>query len=171
VPIGAPTGKRAHRLFERRRTERERHNPRSSVELDNEDRWVIETFASCDPAEFDPSTDEEIPRQVWQDVDDNRVPTSVISSSRGPEHCDWETVTFLSLRRQGYISDPDNVLEGRGFVTPFDADAVLPSDAVDTGYRRDDRRLWLSIDRSIAYVVTDDAVEAWPSSIEEFACA
>lgn len=143
----------------------------ASVELDTEDRWAIETFASCDPAEFDSSTDDEIPRQVWQDADGNRVPTSVIFSSRGPEHCDWETVTFLTVDGQGYISDPGNVLDGRGFIAPFDSDASLPPNAVDTGYRRDDRHLWLSSDRSIAYVVTDDAVEVWPSSTEEFACA
>jgi hypothetical protein len=142
----------------------------ASVELDTEDRWALETFASCDPSEFDPSTDDEIPRQVWQDADGNRVPTSVISSARGPEHCDWEAVTFLRLEGQGYISDPDGVLGGRGFVASYDADAALPPDAFDTGYRQDDRRLWLSSDRSIAYVVTDEVVEAWPSSTEEFAC-
>lgn len=103
----------------------------ASVQLDTEDRWAIETFASCDPAEFDPSTDDEIPRQVWQDADGNRVPTSVNTSARGPEHCEWETVTFLTLDGQGYISDPDDVLDGRGFVAPFDADAALPPDAVE----------------------------------------
>lgn len=141
------------------------------VELDTEDQWAIETFASCDPSEFDPSTDDEIPLQVWQDADGNRVPTSVITSTYGPEHCDWETVTFLTLGGQGYISDPDDALGGLGFVAPFDDDAVLPPDAVDTGYRQADHHLWLSSDRSIAYVVNDDAVEAWPSSTEEFACA
>lgn len=143
----------------------------AKVQLDPDDRWVIETFASCDPAEFDPSTDDESPRQVWQDADGERVPTSVITSARGPAHCDWQSVTFLTVDGQGYISDPDDVLDGRGFVAPFSADAILPPDAVDTGYRQADRRLWLSRDRSIAFVVTEDAVEAWPSSTEEFACA
>ena len=142
----------------------------ASVELDTEDRWAIETFASCDPSEFDPSTDDEIPQQVWEDDDGNRVPTSVISSARGPEHCNWETVTFLRLDGQGYISDPNGVLGGRGFVAPYEAAATLPQDAIDTGYRQDDRRLSLSSDRSIAYIVTGDDVEAWPSSTEEFAC-
>ncbi len=140
------------------------------VQLDTEDRWAIETFATCDPAEFDPSTDDEIPRQVWNDADGGRVPTSVITSARGPEHCNWETVTFLTLDGEGYISDPEDVLGGRGFVTSFDADAALPPDALDTGYRQDNRRLWLSSDRLIAYVVTDDAVEAWPSSSATFTC-
>ena len=142
----------------------------ASIELDTEDRWAVETFATCDPAEFDPSTDDEIPVQVWQAADGNRVPTAVINSAPGPEHCGWETVTFLTFDGRGYISDPDDVLGGSGFVAPFDADAALPPDAVDTGYRQAGRRLWLSSDGLIAFVVTDDAVEAWPSSTAEFGC-
>lgn len=142
----------------------------ASVELDTEDRWAIETFASCDPAEFDQSVDDETVRLLWQDAHGKRVPTSVIVSVPGPEHCDWETVTFLAFDGQHYMSDPDDVLGGRGFITPFDADGVLPSNAIDTGYRQDDRRLWLSSDRSVAYVVTGGAVEVWPSSTEEFVC-
>lgn len=143
----------------------------TSVELETEDRWAIETFASCDPAEFDPSTDDAFPQDVWHDADRNRVPTSVIMSSRGPEHCGWESATFLRVDGHGYISDPQGVLGGRGFVAPFDADAELPSDAIDTGYQQQGRRLWLSNDRLIAFVVTADRVEAWPSSTEEFGCA
>ncbi len=142
----------------------------TGVELEAEDRWAIETFASCDPSEFDPSTDGEFPQEVWQDADGERVPTSVITSSRGPEHCGWESATFLRLDGEGYISDPQGVLDGRGFVAPFDADAELPSDAIDVGYQQQGRRLWLSNDRLIAFVVTADVVEAWPSSTEEFAC-
>ena len=142
----------------------------SSVALDTEDRWAIEAFASCDPAEFDPSTDDQLPMDVWQDANGDRVPISVISSARGPEHCGWESATFLSLGEMGYISDPDGVLGGAGFVAPFDSDAELPADAIDSGYRRGGRSLWLSKDRSIAFIVVDDAVEAWPSSTEQFAC-
>lgn len=143
----------------------------TNVALDTEDRWAVETFASCDPAEFDPSTDDRFPINVWQDADGDRVPTSVISSARGPEHCGWESATFLVLDGVGYISDPEGVLGGGGFVAPFDGDAELPSDATDTGYRREGRRLWLSNDRAIAFIVTDDVVEAWPSSTEQFGCA
>jgi len=141
------------------------------VELETKDRWAIETFASCDPSEFDPSTDGAFPQEVWMDADGDRVPTSVITSSRGPEHCGWESATFLRVDGRGYISDPEGVLDGKGFVAPFDADAELPSDAIDTGYQQQGLRLWLSNDRLIAFVVTADRVEAWPSSTEEFGCA
>lgn len=63
------------------------------------------------------------------------------------------------------------MLGDEGFVAPFDDTAELPVDAVDTGYQHDGRRLWLSNDGSIAFIVTDEAVEAWPSSTERFLCA
>jgi hypothetical protein len=94
----------------------------------------------------------------------------VIVSRPAPEHCGWESVTFLTFDDQRYVSDPDDALGGRGFVSPFDADGALPSDAVDTGYAQGDRHLWVSTDRTIAYVVTGDAVEVWPSSTEELVC-
>lgn len=109
---------------------------------------------------------------MWQDAAGDRVPTSTITSSQGPEHCGWESATFLRVDEKGYISDPKGVLDGKGFVTPFDADTELPSDAIDTGYQQQGRRLWLSNDRLIAFVVTAAGVgvEAWPSSTEEFFC-
>lgn len=51
----------------------------ANVPLGAEDGWVIETFASRDPAEFDPSTDDQLPVDIWLDADDNRVPTSTIT--------------------------------------------------------------------------------------------
>ena len=48
------------------------------------------------------------------------------------------------------------------FVTPFDDDTELSSDAVDTGYRRDGREIWASADRTVVYVVGDGRVEVWP---------
>ncbi len=142
-----------------------------NVALDTEDRWAIKTFASCDPAEFDPSTDDQFPMNVWQDADENRVATSVIRSARGPEHCGWESATFLTLDGVRYISDPEGVLRTSGPGSPFDGDTELPSDATDTGYQREGRRLWLSDDRSTAFIVRSNVVEAWPTSTEQFDCA
>jgi hypothetical protein len=49
------------------------------------------------------------------------------------------------------------------FVVPFDSDTELPPDAVDTGYSREERSFWLSADDSVAYLVSEDRVEAWPT--------
>lgn len=140
------------------------------VEIDTEDRWAIETFASCDPAEFDASADTESYGQVWQDADGRRVPTSLIVTIPGPEHCGWGSITFLAVDHVRYVSDPDDVLDGLGLVAPFDHDGALPSDAIDTGYVQGDRHLWLSNDRRLAYVVSGDVVEVWPTSSNELVC-
>ena len=50
------------------------------------DRWNVETFATCDPAEYDPTVDDQLPTEVWLDADGNRVPTSIITSFRGADH-------------------------------------------------------------------------------------
>lgn len=131
--------------------------------------WVIETFATCDPAEYAPSADDELRQTVWTDRDGDRVPTSVVTSFAGPEHCGWQSVTFLHLDDGQYLRDPDHHLTGET-VARYDGDVELPSDAVDTGYRPGDDELWLAADGTIAYLVTDGAVEAWPSTTRHVAC-
>ena len=109
--------------------------------------------------------------EVWQDADGNQIPTSTISSRTGAEHCGSESVTYLTVDGSLYISDPMGALVGRGFVGEFEGDVELPSDASDTGYESEGRQLWLSrSEPSWAFIVTDDAVEAWPFSAEGFAC-
>jgi hypothetical protein len=143
----------------------------TTVPLGTEGGWVVETFAACDPAEFDPSVDDELPVEIWVDADGNRVPTSIVTSSQGPQHCDWESVTFLWFEDSQYISDPRRVLSGVDFVAPFDDDSELPSNAIDTGYQREGRQLWVSADGSVAYLVDDNRVEAWPTSTDLVGCA
>lgn len=137
--------------------------PKVAIIVANEsDGWRVETFASCDPAEYDPTTDGQISIGVWTDDGGERVPTSIIMSLAGAEHCGWESVTYLLFENRQYISDPEGVMDVP-FVTAFDPAADLPSDAVDTGYRREDRELWLSQDRRVAYLVSGDRVETWPT--------
>jgi hypothetical protein len=57
------------------------------------------------------------------------------------------------------------------FIVPFDDDVELPTDTTDTGYHYDGRQLWLSADGSIAYLVDEDRVEAWPTTSDPVACA
>ena len=142
----------------------------SNVELDTEERWAVETFASCDPAEFDPAVDDRLPFTIWEDDEGNRVPTSVIRTMPGAEHCSWESATFLSLDGAGYVADPEGVLWEGAAIGPFDGDADLPADAVDTGYRHARQVLWLSADGTTAFMVTEQGVEAWPALTEPIAC-
>lgn len=134
----------------------------------DDDGWIVETFATCDPAEFDPQGDEVLPFEIWLNAEGDRVPTTKVMSAPGPEHCGWQSATFLSIDGTGYVADPKGVLDIE--MAGFDEDAVLPPDAVDTGYHRNGRRLWVSADRTIVYIVTDDRVEAWPSPPTNFGC-
>lgn len=65
-------------------------------------------------------------------------------------------------------ADPDL---GDFFAEPYDAELALPPDAVDTGYQREGRRLWLSPDKQRAYVGQPDNVELWPRTIKHLGCA
>lgn len=132
--------------------------------------WGIETFATCDPAEYAPATDDELGQTVWTDRDGTRVPTSTIASFEGPTHCGWQSVTFLHLDDRQYLRDPQGLLEGQ-VVGPYDGDTQLPADATDTGYRNNGQELWLDPDADTAYVVTDTTVEAWPATTDRVACA
>lgn len=98
----------------------------------------------------------------WLDDEGARVPTSIIRSFPGADHCGWGSVTFLVLENRDYIRDPRGLIDVP-MVMAFDDDAALPAGAVDTGYQRGGRRLWISVDRRVAYVVDGDRVEAWPA--------
>lgn len=54
----------------------------ANVPVSVEDGWAVKTFASCDPAECDPAADDQIPIKIWLDSDGDRVPTSIVTSSR-----------------------------------------------------------------------------------------
>lgn len=129
------------------------------VAADSNGDWTVETFATCDPAEYDPYDDDQLSVDVWLDSENNRVPTSTITSYQGAEHCGWESVTFLTIDDQQYLGDPDGVLSD---VVWFDGDATLPADATDTGFHHKDRHLWISSDQAVAYILDSNHVEAWP---------
>ncbi len=132
--------------------------------------WGMETFAECDPAELPPSVTDELGLDVWVDEHGERAPTTVIRSTRGPEHCDWDSATFLDLKRDTFIKDPQGVLPPEWFEVTFDSDATLPPDAEDTGYSFRGQSLWVAPDRSAAYVVTKQGTERWPAAIEFVGC-
>ena len=146
------------------------------VAKDQPDRpgWGPETNASCDPAELPASFTDSISEEIWTDRAGHRVPTTVLSSSTGPEHCDWESVHFLDMGQdedtRQYARDPDGALGSELLTSDYDGDVPMPADARDTGYRFKDWQLWLTDDKSTAYMRTSHGVEAWPESKEYVAC-
>jgi hypothetical protein len=139
--------------------------------------WGVEAWASCDPAEWPEAVTDELGIAVWTDSGGNRVPVSTITHHVGPEHCDWQDITFLDIGEydvgEEYLRDRDGEL-AEYLIGEFDGSASLPDDAVDTGYEYGDWHLWLTRDKSAAYLadVDDPAqVERWPRAREWVACA
>lgn len=146
------------------------------VAKDGKDRpgWGPETTASCDPAELPASWTDSHGYEIWTDRDGDRVPTTEVGSLAGDDHCDWRKVHFLHMGDgkdlRMYARDPDGLL-GSGILTAaYDGDVRMPAGAQDTGYRFEDRQLWLTDDRRTAYVRTPDGVEAWPRTERTVAC-
>ena len=108
---------------------------------------------------------------MWHDAATGEpVPTTEVEAWRGPEHCDWQSMVFLSLGRETYVRNPAPDVEG--FVAEqWRPHTELPADAVDTGYEREGERLWVSADRQRVFVGTPDDVELWPRERSGIGCA
>jgi hypothetical protein len=109
--------------------------------------------------------------QIWTDHEGQPADTRDIQSYLGPEHCDWQSMTFLQLGDRTYVRDV--LPELRSYVDhPYVAHTALPSDAFATGYSRDGRHVWLAADDRTAYVGADrEDVEAWPIEVRPLGCA
>ncbi|KAA1422951.1 hypothetical protein FE697_012495 [Mumia zhuanghuii] len=130
--------------------------------------WFVESWARCDLADM-PEIAEEHGIQIWSD-DSGPVAATTIHSSDGPEHCDWDHMTFLSVDGALYVGDVD-AEHARWMDAAYEDDADLPGDAADTGFHRDDDHLWLSPDRTKAYVGDRGSVEVWPRASDSFRCS
>jgi len=152
-------------------------------DYEDDEGWGIESWAACDPAELPASVTDSLGIEVWANAEGARAPISRIQSYRGPEHCDWQDITFLVLDQgsaeggsddgETYVRDPGGDLEGL-LRTTYDPRSKLPRDAVGTGLHRDGRQLWLVPSQQAAYLVStaDSAdVERWPAAKDSIACA
>ncbi|MDG4858055.1 hypothetical protein P8605_07810 [Streptomyces sp. T-3] len=143
--------------------------------LRGKDGWIVETYALCDPSEFRAAERADLDLRVWTDEQDRPVPTTKISSSMGPEHCDWQSVEFLHLgrdkARRQYFRDPEAKFADSDLLNSRYADDVpMPGDATDTGFCYEGRELWLSADKKDAYVRDGGHVQRWPGSKEQVGC-
>ena len=132
--------------------------------------WYVESWAVCDYAELPGSFTDSLGLQVWTDATGAPAPTSDIESWVGPEHCNWQSMTFLDLDGAVYVRNPQPDLADY-FAEPYEPHAQLPASAVDTGFRRGDEHLWLSADEQRAFVGTTSDVEVWPRSTDSLGCA
>ena len=133
--------------------------------------WHAESWARCDLSEFPDSVIKAHRLDRWTDRNRERVPTYEISSGPGPEHCGWQTATFLKLNGRTYIGNPPDDLVPEYIADTYAHGVSVPAEAVDTGYIRDGSHLWLAADRKAAYIGSEDSAERWPVVIKEFWCA
>lgn len=132
--------------------------------------WYVESWAHCDYSELPRTFTDSIGLQIWAGDDGRAAPTTKIESWTGPEHCDWQSMTFLNLGKAVYVRSPQPDLADY-FADPYEEHAVLPADAVDTGFQRDGNHLWLSADKQRAFVGSKPDVEVWPRTIQQLGCA
>lgn len=86
-------------------------------------------------------------------------------------YADAPSILRVEKAGHSYVRDPQETYSGDLLSTTYQANSALPDDAVDTGYFRGDRRLWLAADKLAAYVVTPENVERWPALTGQAGCA
>jgi hypothetical protein len=120
--------------------------------------WWVSSVASCDPAEWDPTTPTGVTLRIWTDAAGARVPVSTLF-----ERADCYGATVMWLDGRLYVRDPSGGAVDRSQLdATYDGDTTLPSTARKQVYRDGDRRLYLARDGKAAYVVRPGIVERWP---------
>jgi hypothetical protein len=135
--------------------------------------WGVYSYAYCDPSDWPPRVSDGAGFQVWVDSEGDRVPTSLVYSSPGPEHCDWQESTFLFLGHEGqdgiFVGHPVPDLAGY-LRTTYAEHVERAADARDTGYARDGRELWVTADAAYLTLPDGDS-ERWPAESQPIGCA
>jgi hypothetical protein len=127
--------------------------------------WVADELRACDWTEFGADADLGPGYEAWVQPDGR-----VLWAAAGPEHCGMESATFLTIGKRQYIQDPQNVIAAQDLVKPYEADAMLPDDAIDTTYRKGARELWAVPDKSAVFNVGPNKTELWPRSKDTITC-
>ena len=133
------------------------------------DGWYVESWAHCDYSELPESFADSIGLQIWSDASGRPVPTSTIESWLGPEHCDWQSMTFLSLgsRPTSETRCRTSPTTSRSPTRPRAAAAGCPRHGLRAG-----RPAAVAVPgRQRAFVGTTEEVEVWPRAVQELGCA
>jgi hypothetical protein len=124
-------------------------------------RWAVVDFASCQPSEWPIGTPNGANIRTWTDASGAVVPTS-----RLLERNDCYQGEYIRLDGQMFVRDVSGDAYDPGLLrTTYLATTTLPADAVDTGLRDGQRRLYLDPDGSAAFVADSDSVERLPRVI------
>ena len=129
--------------------------------------WVVWSVAACDISELGLEAVFRARFEVWRNLE-----TAWIGIDYQGNWCLPHSARFLELGADfpTYVRDPEDAFYG-ALKEPYDGDAVLPDDAVDTGYVRGGDALWRAKDGGAMYVVRPEVVEKWPKLRDDWACA
>ena len=133
--------------------------------------WYVESSARCDVVEYPDGLAESRGFEVWTDATGRRTSSQVISSWTSDGDCLERGVRVLDVGSDGlrsYVAHAEAYPEATD--EPFRASVPLPDDAVDSGYRHGDERLWFSADQRRAYVGGVAQVDVWPRGVDVPAC-
>lgn len=135
----------------------------------DETGWFVYRWAGCELSEFPPEVAQAQGTEVWSDADGQRVSTEKVQSYVGPEHCDWDDMTFLAIGKRTFVREPDAELRDY-FEGEYVAHTSLPGNAEDTGYQHGEDHLWLAQDGDHAYIGDQADVEEWPRMVKPLYC-
>jgi hypothetical protein len=126
--------------------------------------WFPEWLADCQLAEFGRKADMGPGVWLWANRDGR-----TIGERRGLARCRqqavrtlwWTTAPGKRRDERLYVRDPEGQFRDR-WRAPYLRFTRLPSDARDTGYRRDGATIWMAPDRDSIYIRDGRNVQRWP---------
>lgn len=131
----------------------------------------------CSAAQYDISREPDYPVDYihrWTTEEGCEVRLDVLMTRQGEEACGGSQVADILMgtplgrppnasAARIYIKDPTNVFGDDETSDAYEADAELPDDAGDSGYRQDGTELWITPDDDrFIYLVAEGSVERWP---------
>lgn len=123
--------------------------------------------------------------RIWTTVDGGPVAPTVIQMRRGVSHCDTENTWFLrfgdlSETAMGpavydgaeFVLDAEGVVPSTRLKAEYESGAVLPSDAVFTGFVSEGAELWTSetFGGDAVFLVNQLRAELLPGSTQRILC-
>lgn len=154
---------------------RNRNKVKVAIRIDATEsgRWIPEWLADCHLAEYGPKAD--MGPGVWLWANRNG---KTIQERRGPAHCRqqsvrtlwWATSSGKRRDQRFYVRDPEGRFRNQ-WRAPYLRFTKLPSDARNTGYRRDGATIWMAPDRDSIYIKDGRNVQRWPRVPNIAGCA
>jgi hypothetical protein len=125
------------------------------------DKWIVSSVASCDEAEFDPTTPTgRHPIGIWTDAAGAEVPSSILAGIP-----DCYGGTQVRFRDRLYVRIPNGGVDPGQLEMTWSRNATLPVATTRTPYESGGRRLHTRDDGRAIYFVDPDRIERLPHVI------